>query len=180
MHGMVFAELQEYVSGKHGPGVWDQLLQNAKLGGKLYLPVNEYPDSEIKAIVSAAVSMTGRPVAEILEEFGEFIAPSLLKLYGHLLAPNWTALDVIEHTEGTVHTVVRIKNPGARPPQLKAKRTAPNEVALVYTSPQQMCFLAIGIGRGLGRHYHENLTIVQTCCVYRGDDFCEIVYRKMG
>ena len=180
MHGMIFAELQRYVSTKHGPDTWTALTQRAGLAGKLYLPVNEYPDSEIKALVTTASSMTGRGAPEILEDFGEFITPSLIAMYGHLLSPKWTALDVIENTEGTVHTVVRVKNPGARPPQLKTLRTSPDEVVLTYTSPRQMCFLAIGIGRGLGRIYKQNLSIQQRRCMHRGDPQCEIVYRKLG
>jgi len=179
MHGMVFAELQKFVSKNHGPEAWSELLQKAGLGGKLYLPVSEYPDSEIKSLVSAASEMTKRSAAQILEDFDDFLTPSLISLYGHLLSPRWTALDVIEHTEGTVHTVVRVKNPGARPPQLKTRRTAPDEVVLTYTSPRQLCFLAIGIGRGLGRYFKENLSILQGRCMHKGDPLCEITYRRL-
>jgi hypothetical protein len=34
-------------------------------------------------------------------------------MFGHLLLPEWKTIDVIDNTEGTVHTVVRVKNPGA-------------------------------------------------------------------
>jgi hypothetical protein len=179
MHGIVFAELQRFVQANHGPEAWTQLLKAGGLAGKLYLPVNEYPDTEIKALVAAAAKMTGRPAPAILEDFGDFITPSLIAMYGHLLSPKWTALDIIENTEGTVHTVVRVKNPGARPPQLSATRVAPNEVLLRYNSPRQMCFLAIGIGRGLGRHFRQNLSIQQGKCMYKGDAQCEIRYRLL-
>lgn len=180
MHGVVFAELQKFVSTNHGDDAWAELLKRAGLGGKMYLPFNEYPDSEIKALVTSASAMTGQSPAAVLESFGEFITPALIKMYGHLLGPAWTALDVIENTEGTVHTVVRANNPGAKPPKLRARRSAPGEVVLVYDSPRQMCSLAIGIGRGLARHFKENLTIRQTRCMHRGDPHCEIVYRKLA
>jgi predicted hydrocarbon binding protein len=180
MHGVVFTELEKFVSTNHGTSGWEELTKRAGLAGKMYLPVKEYPDSEIKALVTAASAMINQSPAAILESFGEFIAPSLLKMYGHLLSPTWTALDIIESTEGTVHTVVRVKNPGARPPQLKAQRTSPEEVVLVYNSPRQMCFLAIGIGRGLARQFKENLTIRQTRCMHKGDPECEIVYRRVS
>ena len=178
MHGIVFTELEKFVSTNHGASGWAELTKRVGLAGKMYLPVNEYPDSEIKALVTEASAMTGQSAAAILESFGEFITPSLLKMYGHLLSPAWTALDVIQNTEGTVHTVVRVRNPGARPPQLRARRSSPEEVVLVYSSPRQMCFLAIGIGRGLARHFKENVSIHQTRCMHKGDAQCEIVYRK--
>jgi predicted hydrocarbon binding protein len=75
---------------------------------------------------------------------------------------------------------VRAKNPGAHPPHLKAERKDQNEVILTYTSPRQLCFLAVGIGRGLGRHFQENLSIKQNRCMHKGDPLCEISFRKAG
>jgi len=86
----------------------------------------------VVAMVVAASSTTGLPVAEVLEDFGEFIVPDLVKMCGHLLRPEWGAIDVIENTEGTVHSVVRVKNPGAKPPELKTVRHGANEVVLFY------------------------------------------------
>jgi predicted hydrocarbon binding protein len=179
MHGVVFVELEKYVSTEYGLRTWTQATEHAGVGGKIYMAFNEYPDAEINAIVMATASMVGHTVPELLEGFGEFIAPSLLKMYGHLLAPSWKALDVIENTEATVHTVVRSKNPGAHPPQLRTKRSSPNEVVLIYSSKRQMCSLAIGVGRGLGRYYKENLSIRQTRCMHRGDPHCEIIFQKL-
>lgn len=77
MHGMVFAELRNYAERKHGKGTWDALLRNAGLQGKVYMQVQEYPDAEVVALLAAASSMTGLPVAEVLEDFGEFITALL-------------------------------------------------------------------------------------------------------
>lgn len=179
MHGIIFAELQKFVTKQAGNDGWQQLMQQAGLGGKLYLPVNEYPDPEIKALVTAASSMTKKPASEVLESFGEFITPSLLSMYGHLLSPTWTALDVIENTEGTIHSVVRVQTRGAQPPKLKAQRVSATDLVLTYNSERQMCFLAIGIGRGLARHFKENLSIRQAKCMHRGDAECEILFRRL-
>jgi len=86
-----------------------------------------------------------------------------MRRYGHLLKPEWRAIDVIDHTEGTVHAVVRVKNPDAKPPKLKTQRLSPNEVLLVYTPPRQMCGLAIGIGAGLGQHFRRRSSPTRPC-----------------
>jgi len=126
--GIVFAELQKYAETKHGARTWQQVLTKSGLASKLYFPVQEYPDSEIASLVRATSEMTGQPTLALLEDFGQFIVPSLLRMYGHLLKPGWKSIDVIEHTEGTVHTVVRVQNPGAKPPQLKSQRLSDSEV----------------------------------------------------
>jgi len=122
----------------------------------------------VVALVVAASSMTGLPVAEVLEDFGEFIVPDLVKMYGHLLRPEWGTIDVIENTERTIYSVVRVKNPGAKPPELKTVRHGANEVVLFYASPRQMCALAIGIGKGLAKHFNENIVAQQATCMHKG------------
>ena len=180
MHGVIFSELQKYAEVKHGKEAWSALLEKAGLRNRVYLPVQEYPDADVAAIVVAASTVTGLPVSAVLQDFGEFIAPDLLKMFGHLLWPEWKTIDVIDNTEGTVHTVVRVKNPGARPPQLHTTRRGPDEVVLNYTSPRQMCALAIGIGKGLAKHFNEKIVITQTACMHKGANRCEIVFRKTG
>lgn len=180
MHGVVFTELQKFVVGQFGNEGWNGLLEKAGLGRKIYLPSGEYPDAEIASLVSTASKVTGSSPSAILESFGEFIVPALLRMYGHLLRPEWKSLDVIEHTEGTVHNVVRVNDAAAKPPKLQASRKDPNTVVLVYTSPRQMCSLAIGIGKGVARHFQETLAIQQTQCMKQGANFCEIIYRKTG
>ena len=179
MHGLIFSELQKYVGAKHGKETWSVLLEKAGFRNKMYLPVQEYPDSEVVALVSTASSLTGRSVSQVLEDFGEFITPDLVAMYGHLLKSDWKALDVIEYTEGTVHAVVRVQNPGAKPPELRTMRLSTNEVLLTYTSPRQMCALAIGIGKGLARHFGETLSITQLQCMHKGAESCQISYRKI-
>jgi predicted hydrocarbon binding protein len=75
--------------------------------------------------------------------------------------------------------VVRVRNPGAKPPNLQTVRHGADEVVLVYTSPRQMCALAIGIGKGLAKHFKENITVTQTMCMHKGASKCEIVFQKV-
>ena|SRR3989442_15674555 len=109
MHGIIFSELRKYAETKRGSGTWNALLKQANLGNKVYLPLEEYPDAEVVALVSATV----------LEDFGEFIAPALMKMYGHLMRPEWKALDVIDNTaRNRPHRSSREKS-GCQAAQLK-------------------------------------------------------------
>jgi hypothetical protein len=180
MHGIVLSELQKFVVSKHAHAGWKAVTEKAGLAHKVYLAAGQYPDSEMVSLVTAASAVTGQELFEIVEAFGDFIVPSLLRMYGHLLEPGWKSLDVIEHTEGTVHTVVRKSDKDALPPKLHTRRTGPDTVVLIYDSPRKMCSLAVGIGKGLARHFGEALSIDQTQCMHRGGKFCEIVYRKTG
>jgi hypothetical protein len=176
---MIFSELRNYAEGKHGVGTWNVWLKQADLENRSYLALREYPDVEFRALFAAASFQAGRPMASVLEDFGEFIVPALMKMHGHLLRPEWKTIDVIDHTEGSIHTVVRVQNSGATPPRLVTTRLNPDEVMLVYSSPRQLCSLAIGIGTGLAKRFAENIYISQKVCMHKGTAHCEILFRKV-
>ena len=159
MHGIIHAELKKYVETNHGPEAWRAILDKAGLGNKIYMAVSTYEDAEAVAIVRAASALTGVPPLEILEDFGLFIAPDLLGMYKSLIDPSWKTADLFVNVEDTIHTVVRMKNPGATPPNLKFKRVGPNELHFHYDSPRQMSSVAKGIMKGVADHYGEKLDI---------------------
>lgn len=178
MHGIIFVELKKYVDAKVGPGAWDKLLGMAGMPAHIFMPVRQYPDEDVVKLVTAAAKATGAEVDAILEDFGAFIAPDLLRLYAALIQPEWRTLDVVQHTEETVHRVVRLRNPGAAPPYLRAERTSPDEVVVHYTSQRKLCAIAKGIVRGVSTHFGDGVTILETECMHRGAAECRIVVRR--
>lgn len=177
MHGLIFVELKKYVEARLGPASWPSLLAKAGLGSRLYMPIQAYPDQEAVDLVSTASTITGQPVDAILQDFGEFIVPDLLRMYGSLVRKEWNTLDILEHTEETIHRVVRAQNPGADPPRLRCARVGEQEVLITYASPRKMCGVAKGITRGIAKKRAETVVIVESACMLRGDPSCEISVR---
>lgn len=178
MHGIVHAELQKFVIDRHGRPAWEELLKQAGLASKAYAVSQHYPDSDVISLVTTASRMTGTPVGQLLEDFGEFIVPDLVDLYRPLLDTRWRTLEVLEHTERTIHRVVRLRNPGASPPELRCQRLSANEVRVSYNSARKMCALARGIIRGLAKHFQETVQIEEGTCMLRGAASCEIAVRQ--
>lgn len=172
MHGIVFVELKKYVSEKLGEETWQKLLTEAGYEGAWFIPTQTYPDEQAVKLVVTASAMTGKSAGAILEDFGEFIAPDLMAMYKSFVKADWKALDLLEHTEKVIHNVVRMRNPGARPAELKTKRISPTELELIYGSDRKMCALAKGIIRGVGVHYHQKLAIDETACMNNGASAC--------
>jgi predicted hydrocarbon binding protein len=180
MHGTIFFELKKYVETKLGREAWDRLLSEADLGARTYEVMGDYPDSEVIKLTSTASRITGMPVRAILEDFGEFIAPDLLQMYGSVINPDWKTLDVIEHTESQIHSVVRLYNRDANPPALKCVRTSENEVVTHYSSQRKMCDVAKGIVKGLAKHYQESISISESTCMLKGDPTCTLLIKRNG
>jgi len=180
MQGIIFLELKKYVDLRWGKSAWSALVADSGLMGRTYFPIHEYPDEEAVALVGTVSKTTGATVPAILEDFGEFIVPDLLQVYRSLIHSKWKTLDLIENTEKMIHRVVRLQNPGARPPELIAERKNPTEVAIRYRSSRRMCGIAKGLARGVAKHYGEQLAIDEPQCMHAGAAECVIELRLMN
>ena len=178
MHGTIFSELHKFVMAEHGEAAWPLVLKQAGLEGRVYLPLDEYPDEEAQRLIAAASQVSGQPAPHLLRAFGEFIAPDLLQMYWAVIRPEWKSLEVIEHTEDAIHKVAR-RDSRAKPPYLRAERTGPDEVVIDYTSPRRLCYIGEGIARGLGRLFGERLEVDQPRCTWKGDPGCLIRVRRL-
>ena len=87
MHGIVFTEFQHFIERGSRDGRWHAILHGANLDRRVYAPIQHYPDAEFFAIVGSASRASNKPVDEIVEDVGQFIAPDLLGMYAVLIKP---------------------------------------------------------------------------------------------
>ena len=173
MQGVIFDELEKNalsVVGQVGMvGIRDQ---TGRADG--YRLDATYPDDEVVAIVQCLVEATGRPLEQIVEEFGAAAVPGLLDVYGFLVNPRWSFMDFLLNTESVIHRGVKLHTPYAQPPALQVERAGPGSVAITYRSERRLCGLAKGIIRGAASHYGVEITISEDRCMLRGDPACLI------
>jgi predicted hydrocarbon binding protein len=145
---------------------------------RLYFRVADYPDEEAFALLGALSLALDEPVGTVLERFGEFIVPDLLRMSHFWIQPDWKTLDLILNTEHTIHETLRQEGSSTDPPRLQCRRTSADEVTISYASPRRMCSLARGIIRGLAAHYGEAVSIDEPACMLKGAPACELVVRR--
>ena len=176
VHGLIFFYLQKFADvAAAGSTSWKGIRSSVTTTASRFLPSGTYPDADAVAILSTIADTTGWPLPSLLEEFGQYLAPHLVKVAGPTIDPAWRTLDLIEHTEAIIHTMVRNTTPGASPPVLETARQSPDELHLVYSSARRLCPLAVGLMRGIAAHYGETIRIDEPSCVRRGDPFCSFV-----
>lgn len=174
MHGLIFHSLKKYVIRKLGAEAWGVLSAQVGAEGGKFLVTQSYPDAMVLDLARAVGQRVGMTEAGVLEEFGRFIMPDLASTYRSLIQPSWRTLDLIEHTESTIHKAVRTRT-GAQPPTLKISRLAPDRVIIEYSSKRRMCSLAVGMIRGTAQLYDERIHLVQQTCMHIGNPTCTIV-----
>jgi Haem-NO-binding len=101
--------------------------------------------------------------------------PGLLQTYRAFVKPTWRTLDLVAEVETYIHKAVRLREPDAAPPRLRATRTGPTQVVVHYDSPRRLCALPEGIVAGVAAHYGERVTVHQSTCMARGDPSCTLV-----
>src|SRR5262245_59586277 len=171
MHGLIFIELKKYVEAKFDHATWEKLLEKAGLRHQLFLASTVYPDSDIVSLVTAACEMTGLTLGAVLEDFGEYIAPDLVEQYKFLVNPSWRLLDFLANTEDTIHKIVRFHK-GVTPPRLVATRVSDDTLVITYNSMRKMCPLLKGIIKGAANLYKEDVSLLESRCMLRGDPEC--------
>ncbi|MGZ6828005.1 MAG: heme NO-binding domain-containing protein [Mycobacteriales bacterium] len=174
MHGSILMALRRYVVKSYDEATWEALLAEVGTPGRLFTSLGDYPDGDVMALVGAACAATGQDADAVLSGFGRFLAADLVATYPFLVDRSWTAFDLIEKTEGTIHTVVRARQVGARPPMLVATRRGPEHVSVRYDSSRRLCALARGIILGVGDHYGTPLQVNETTCSRKGAPACQI------
>ena len=92
MHGLIFLQFQKFAQKHGGLAAWEGLLREAQLPIKSYSPARAYADEEVSALVGAASRLLNMPAGAVLEAFGEFLAPELIRLYGKLIEPETSSI----------------------------------------------------------------------------------------
>ncbi len=181
MHGLIFFYIQKFADLlATGTSTHAGLRATVVKSTAHHLPSGVYDDGEAVSLLQTIADEVGEPVPGLLGRFGDFLAPHLVKVAGSLVDPAWRTLDLIEHTESLIHSMVRAAKPGAEPPLLETVRVTSDELHLVYSSRRRLCTLAVGVMHGMAKHFGETLDIDETSCMLHGDPFCAFTVRRTG
>jgi predicted hydrocarbon binding protein len=178
VNGTIYIEIAKFAQSRLGEQAWREVIRQAGVPQRLYYRVAEYPDEEAFALFGALSLALGEPVSTVLEGFGEFIVPDLVRMSRYWIKPEWKTLDLIANTEQTIHEMLRQEGSNTDPPRLRCRRTAADEVIVTYDSPRRLCSLARGIIRGLAAHYGERVSVMEPACMLKGAPACEVVVRS--
>lgn len=162
MHGVIISNLKKYVIEKLGEPAWDDLREKAGMPGKAFIPISMYPDSDLDDLVAAAVEATGQDRDAILQDFGAWVIPPLMKMYRSFIPEEWDASTFLQNVDERIHErVVRMKDDAARPPHIIVTEVSPGILEVEYQSHRDMGALALGCVYGVADYYGEKVALME-------------------
>jgi hypothetical protein len=174
--GIVFNVLEEIVTREHGEDAWDDLLDDARLGGS-YTSLGNYGDEDLTRLVDAASARLGVPPNDIVRWFGRNAAPRFRERYPGFFAPHDSTRPFVLTLNEIIHPEVRKLYPGADVPVFDFDTSSEEVLVMGYHSARKMCAFAEGLLQGAGDVFGERVTIEQPVCMNRGDEHCRLEIR---
>ncbi|MBC5994535.1 heme NO-binding domain-containing protein [Pontibacter cellulosilyticus] len=156
MHGSMFVLLRRFIENHHGYSGWANLTEAAGIENASYQMFEMYPTSHLFAILEAAASKSDKTAHELLESYGEFLVPDLLMVYKKYVKPEWRTYEMLLYTEHAMHGAVKLEDNRTNPPKLLITKKGPKQLIIDYHSHRKMAAMAIGIIKGIAKHYQES------------------------
>lgn len=177
MKGVVFNLLEESVTRAFGPDTWDHLVETSGVSGA-YTSLGNYPDSDVEALVGAAMVALSLDRDQVLRWFGQNAMPILSELYPDFFEGPSSAREFTAGVNSIIHAEVRKLYPDSVCPHFRMREASNGGLVMDYLSARNMCALAQGFVEGAAVWYGETLDFRHTACTAHGDEHCtfEIVW----
>jgi hypothetical protein len=159
MKGMVFTAFLEMVEDKFSADMVDDIIDDANLpSGGAYTAVGTYDHKELVSMVVALSKRTNIPATDLVAIFGENMFSLFYIGYPNFFAGVPTAFDFLMSVDQVIHVEVLKLYPEANLPKFDCELNG-NTLTMTYRSPRCFSDLALGLIKGCGQHFGENLHI---------------------
>ncbi len=158
--GIVFTEFFKHVEEMHGEVALDEIIVRAELPhGGAYTNVGTYPFDEMLALVGAHVAVTGEPVPQMLDGFGQHCFASWVENSGQFFNPERGLFTILSEVNTFHEREVRKLYPDAELPTFTVEARDPRVLVLGYHSTKRLTELAIGVIKGAAQHLGQAISI---------------------
>lgn len=159
MKGLVFTTFYQHCEEVYGDAMVDQIIEDAALPNQgAYTSVGTYPFEEMVALVTALARRTGKPLPQILEEFGFACFTSWVS-YVPAHFDGKSLFDILASVDEFHDKEVRKLYPDAELPSFQLESRDETMLALRYYSCKPLADLAAGVIKGAAAHLNEQVGV---------------------
>ena len=177
VQGVILLGIQRFARERFGSDFWRIVETDVNIAGRLFLPSQSYPMSEVDAVIGSVSRHSGMSVPLVLESIGDYVAPDMFGAYANLIDPNWNLLDILLRSETIVERAALKHGTKLANTPIQGRAGSNGEMILSYRSPWRICQLIKGLVRGLGAHMDQPVNIEEVRCASMGSPSCEFVVK---
>ena len=175
MKGAVFAGFSEYAEKTFGLSVWLKTLESCNLASNgEYVSTELYNDEEFVVILEALSKRTDTSIEELNRGFGHFFFPVLMSMAVQYVKDIDHLFDFMRAVHDVIHIEVQKSDALAYTPTLLYDQPKEDVLIIRYASKRKMCHFAEGLILGAADHYKQPVTLSQSKCLCKGDEYCLI------
>jgi hypothetical protein len=160
MKGVIAMCLKEMIEEKFGKDRWKAVMREAGIPPEtMFLATQDIPDDAIFKALGATCCQLKITSVEAADAFGDYwINTYAPKVYPAFFRTNKTAKDLILDM-GRIHDIITKSIPNAHPPRFTYEWSNPKTLVIHYSSKRGMVDLAVGLLKGVGHYYRENISV---------------------
>ncbi len=160
MKGSIVQCLGDLVTTRFGEKKWQDSLEKAGMNRRsFFMPLQNVDDNNVMKLIKSICDVMHITATEAADAFGDFwvnvYAP---KIYDVYYRGSNSAKDLILKMD-SVHSTVTDNIPNARPPRFVYDWVNERTLVIEYISHRGLVDVFVGLIKGVGKYYHENLLV---------------------
>jgi hypothetical protein len=173
MKGIIFNLLEQFITKGWGEEQYDAILTASSLTIQdPFVGPGTYSDADFMILFGKAVAALGLLPEEGLRRFGRFAFPQLAARFPQFVTPYTHPKPFLKTVDSVIHIEVRKLYEQTNLPVFVYHDTAPNALAIEYSSSRRLCHFMEGLIDGVADHFQSPIRHQQSECLLRGDAVC--------
>jgi hypothetical protein len=162
MKGVIAQCLGELVSTKFGQDKWEQSLEDAGMPKTMpILPISDLDDALVLKVVDAVCRNLNLSLAQAADAFGDYwVNVYSQKMYSAFYAKHKSARGFLSDMNA-LHVAMTKSMKNAKPPRFEHEWQDDKTLVIHYRSHRNLVDFAVGLIKGVGKHYHERLGVTK-------------------
>ncbi len=160
MKGVIVSCLKELVVSNFGQDKWEASLEAAGFYRKTFFPLTlNVKDEDVLKIVGGVCKVLNITLEQAADAFGEHWVCKYASRYYRQFFDGIHSSRAFLLNMNNVHEVTTKNIPDARPPHFAYVWLSDNILLMKYKSPRGLIDFFVGLVRGVGKYFHENLEV---------------------
>jgi hypothetical protein len=162
MKGVIAVCLGKLVVEKFGADKWKDALEAAGFGRETnFLPTDNIDDQAVMKVVDSVCKVLSITPIQAADAFGEYWVNTYApKIYGVYFRKSHSAKELLQNMDD-IHVRVTATVANAHPPRFEYDWKNDKTLVMKYVSKRGLIDFLVGLIKGVGKYYNENLTVVK-------------------